>query len=149
MEVLLGWCHLMPTGCYIDVLQQVVGVLATAIHGRMGGTSSTSVLEALNQPCRGCSKSPYCEVIRSPQLGGGPRRRALAGKGLLSSWLWFLGGDAWRMPPMSGRDTGVLDCVDLISCRVFYVNCRPLSSNIRFLERVFARGLLKTVILPL
>jgi hypothetical protein len=41
----------------------------------------------------------------------------------------------------SGRDTYVLDCVDLVSSRVFSVKCRSLSSNIRFLERVFARGL--------
>jgi hypothetical protein len=33
----LGWCHLMPTGCYFDKLQQAVGVLAAAIHGRKGG----------------------------------------------------------------------------------------------------------------
>jgi hypothetical protein len=84
----------MPTGCYIDELQQVVVVLAAAVHGHKGGTSSTSDVEALNQPCRGCSKSPFCEVIRFPRIGGGPRQHALAGKGLLNSWLWFLGGNA-------------------------------------------------------
>jgi hypothetical protein len=41
---------------------------------------------------------------------------------------------------MSGRDTSVLDCVDLDSCRMFSVKCRPLFPNIRFLDRVFARG---------
>jgi hypothetical protein len=135
----------LPAGCYFDELQEAAGVLAAAIHGRKGGISSTSDEEALNRLRRGCSKPPLCEVIRSPQMGGGPRQRALAGKGLLSSWLWFLGGDAWRMPATSGRGTFVLDCVDLVSCRVFSVKCKP----IRFLERVFARSLLKLVILPL
>jgi hypothetical protein len=92
----MGWCYLMPAGCYFDELQQAAGVLAAAIHGRKGGASSTSDVEALNQLRRGCSKSPLYEVIHSPHIGDGPRQRALAGKGLRSSWLWFLGGDEWQ-----------------------------------------------------
>jgi hypothetical protein len=87
---------------------------------------------------RGCSKLLSCEVIRSPQDGGGPRLRVLVGRGLPISWLSFLGGD-----------TLVLDCFDLVFSRVFSVKCRPLFSNSRFLERVVARGFLQIVFLPL
>jgi hypothetical protein len=98
---------------------------------------------------RECSKPLSCKVIRSPRDGGGPRQRVLVGRGLPSSWPLFLGEVALRTPAASGRDTLVLDCLHLVLSRVFSVKCRPLSSNIRFLERVFARGLLKIVILPL
>jgi hypothetical protein len=41
-------------------------------------------------------------VIRSPQQQGGPWLWIVARRGLLSSWPWLLGGDAWRTPASGG-----------------------------------------------
>jgi hypothetical protein len=45
------------------------------------------------------------------------------------------------MPASGGGDTQVLDCFAQVKCRVFFGKCKALSSNIRFLERVFYKGL--------
>jgi hypothetical protein len=68
------------------------GKLASMILCRHGGAISTSSEEAWIRFRYGCSKSLSHEVMRSPWLRDGPWLRIVAGKGLLSNRLWFLGG---------------------------------------------------------
>jgi hypothetical protein len=119
-EASLCWGLPLPERCYSSEINQAAGELAVAIQGREDGNSTTSDAEAMARLRRGCSMLLSCEVIRSPQDGGGSRLRVFVGRGLPSSWLSFLGGDALRTPATSGRDTLVLDCFDLVLSRVFF-----------------------------
>jgi hypothetical protein len=114
------------------------GIFASAILCRHGGSMSTSSEEAL-LPRRGCSKLPSLEVMCSPWLGGGPRRRSNAGRGLPSSWPLFLGGDAWRTPAIGGGDTQGRNRFSFPCCRVFFVKSEGLSSNTRLARASDAR----------
>jgi hypothetical protein len=75
----------------------------------------------LVNPRRGCSKPLSCEVICSPQDGGGPRQRILVGRGLPSSWPLLLGGDAWGAPAIGGGGTQGPDRVSSFCLRVLIV----------------------------
>jgi hypothetical protein len=55
--------------------------IASAILCRQGRISSTSMLEACSQHCRGCSNSLRGEVIHSPHRGEGPRWMSIVGGG--------------------------------------------------------------------
>jgi hypothetical protein len=82
-------------------LIHVGGTLASTILCRHGGEISTSGMEVLHRFRRGCSKPLCYKVIRSPWLGGGPRLRIIAGRGLMSNKSLFLGGvedagEKWR-----------------------------------------------------
>jgi hypothetical protein len=124
------------------------GILASTIWCRQGGAYSTSIAEALRFCC-GSSTSQRHQVIRSRWLGDGRRQRIHAGREPSSCLLSILGGDAWRTPASSGGDTCGLDCFDSVSCKVFFVNCNPLSSNSKVLRASSARGSLQIVYLPL
>jgi hypothetical protein len=126
----------LPTWCYSSEINQAAGDLAVAIQGREDDNSTTSDEEAMARLRRGCSNLLSCEVICSPQDGGGPRLRVLVGRGLPSSWPLFLGGDALRTPATCDGGTRGLNCFFIFSSRVFYVNKQALSSNIRFLASV-------------
>jgi hypothetical protein len=110
----------------------VGGTLASTTFCRQGGVSATSGEEALLQSRGGCSKLPSGEMMRSPQLGGGPRRKIIAGRGLPSSWSLLLGGDAWRTPARCGGGARGLHCKKIICSMVFFVKRGALSVDRRF-----------------
>jgi hypothetical protein len=83
-----------------------------------------------------------------PWLRDGPWMRIIAGKGLPSSRLSFLGGDAWRMPTRSGRGAQGPDCMYLFYSRVICVRRNALSLDRRFPRASFVRTILK-LYLPL
>jgi hypothetical protein len=89
----------------INELIYVGGESASMTFCRYGGISATSGEEALLRSRGGCSKLPGGEVICSPQLGGGPRRKIYAGRGPSSIWFLLLGGDAWRTPAFCSGGT--------------------------------------------
>jgi hypothetical protein len=80
--------------------------------------------------------------MRSPWLRDGPWLRIVAGKGLPSSRLWFLGGKAWRTPAKSGGGAQGLLCMNLFCLRVLFVKRKDLSLDRRFpracVEKVFS-----------
>jgi hypothetical protein len=102
------------------VLIHAVGSRATAILRRQDDIFSISYTEAYHLR-RGCSMLYGHEVMRSPWPGSGPRWQINAGRGLLSSWSLFLGGDAWGTPARSGRGAQGLDCFRSSSSRVLFV----------------------------
>jgi hypothetical protein len=121
------------------------GLLASTILCRHGGEISTSTTEALHRSSRGCSKPLSHEVTCSSWLGGGPRLRIHAGRGLPSRRPLLLGGDALRTPAIGGGDAQGRDCILSFSSRVFCVKIKTLSSNSRFLRTSDARVFMKFV----
>jgi hypothetical protein len=123
------------------VLIQARGGLASAISCRHGGNTETSDEEASFSSAVEARRHLATKWSRPRWLDDGRWQKIYAGREPTSYLLLFLGGDAWRTPPSGGRDTQVLDCFVQIRCRVFFVKCKPLSSNTRFLERVLYKGL--------
>jgi hypothetical protein len=125
------------------------GKLASTILCRQGSAISNSSEEAWIRFCCGCSKSLSHEVMRSPWLRDGPWLRIIAGKGLLSNRLWFLGGEAWRTPTKSGGGAQGLLCMNLLCLGVLFVKRKDLSLDRRFPRACVEKGLFCNLYLPL
>jgi hypothetical protein len=123
------------------VLIQARGSSASAISCQHGGNTVTSDVEASFSSAAESRRRLATKWSRPRWLDDGRWQKTHAGREPTSCLLLFLGGDAWRTPAFGGRDTQVLDCFVQIRCRVFFVKCKPLSSNTRFLERVLYKGL--------
>jgi hypothetical protein len=121
------------------------GKLASMILCRQGGAISTSSEEAWIRFRCGCSKSLSHEVMRSPWLRDGPWLRIVAGKGLPSNRLWFLGGEAWRTPAKSGGGAQGLLCMNLLCLGVLFVKRKDLSLDRRFPRACVKRSFLQFV----
>jgi hypothetical protein len=130
----------LPEGCYLLELNHTRAIWAPVIFCRQGGEFTTSDEEAMICPRRGCSKPLPCEVIRSPQEGGGPRQRIFVGRGLPSSWPLLLGGDAWRTPAIGGGGAQGPDRVSSFCLRVLVVISGGPFYNLWFLCAIDAIG---------
>jgi hypothetical protein len=113
-------------------LSQANGFFAVAIYYRFGGRSSTSDVEAISQSGHGSSKPALREVMCSPWKASRPWLGLVVGRGLLSCWPSFLGGDASRMPANGGRGAQGLDCLLSFSSRVLVIKRSALSLDRRF-----------------
>jgi hypothetical protein len=121
-------------------LIQADGITAMAIYRQQGGGTETSVLEALDISTAEARRSLAIKWCSPRWLGDGRWQRFLAGREPTSCLFLFLGGDAWRTPAFGGGGTPVLDCFGSIRCRVFFIICKPLSSNTRFVRASVVSG---------
>jgi hypothetical protein len=129
-------------------LIQASGISALAISRRHGGGISTSVEEAFVDPAAEARRHLAAKWFRPRWPDDGRWQKVHVGREPASYLLSFLGGDAWRTPTFCGGGTLVLDCLVFVSFRVFFVICKPLSSNTRFLERVLQVDFCKILYLP-
>jgi hypothetical protein len=130
-------------------LIQASGSFALAISRRHGGDISTSIEEAFNDSAAEAQQHLDAKWFRPRWPDGGHWQKVHAGREPVCYSLSIIDGDAWRTPTFCGGGTQVLDCLDKVSFRVFSVNCEPLSSNTRFLERVLQEAFCKILYLPL
>jgi hypothetical protein len=124
---------------FFDELNHVDGLLASAIFRRHGGISPTSRSEAL-LPSYWSSAPCSHQVVCPRWFRGVQRRRSYAGKGCSGACALFLGGDALRTPTSGGGGTQGLDCVPILSSRVFFVIWQALSSNYWFFRASVVKG---------
>jgi hypothetical protein len=104
----------LPKGCYAVLdndlrANHAASMTDAVIFGRQGGLTSTSFVEALIGLLRRSSTQPGSQVVR-PRKRGVRRQKSIAGIGPSSALPKDLGGDAWRSPASSGRDTQGPDC---------------------------------------
>jgi hypothetical protein len=111
-------------------------------HGRMGGRSSTSMVEALSGTKRRSSTSLRPQVVRPRGRRGGRRLRFCVGNEIFSSFFLDLGvACASRSPANGGEGFQAPDCFYISCARVLFVNLEALSSNCRFSTSIVdARG---------
>jgi hypothetical protein len=124
----------------VSLVFKARGSSASAISGRHGGITATSIEEAFFSSAAEARRRFATKWSCPRWLNAGCWQKICAGREPTSYLLLFLGDNAWRTPASRGRDTQALHCFDLLICRVFFVKCKPLSSNSRFLVRVLYKG---------
>jgi hypothetical protein len=135
------WIEAVRGHNLVSLVFKARGSTASANSCWNGGITATSVEEAFFSSAAEARRRFATKWSCPRWLNAGRWQNISAGREPTSYLLLFLGGNAWRTPASRGRDTQALHCFDRLFCRVFFVKCKPLPSNIRFLVRVLYKGL--------